>query len=78
MTTHCVYLLGAKFNPQEMFLILWAFAKVQQCDDRLFGMVAREWTRQMNAGVVRIVREGGGFEGAWAKTKLKVVGGSLF
>ncbi len=53
-------------NPQEMVLILWAFAKVRWGDNILLGTVARKLIRQTHIRVVGVVGGGGagGFSGA--------------
>ncbi len=64
-------------HPQEMALILWAFAKVQWGDNGLFGMVARELMWQTNTGVVGVVGGGGELLGGIGKDPMESCGGVL-
>ncbi len=67
--THIAFVsLCMKFSPQEIASILWAFTKVQQEDDGLFGTVARELMRQTQAVVVGVI--GGGSRSYFAISKI--------
>ncbi len=61
----------AQFNLQEMALILWAFAKVQQGDNVLFGMVAKELMRQTKTRVMGVVGGGGGLLGGMGEESME-------
>jgi hypothetical protein len=61
----------AQFDPQEMATILWAFSKVQRGEDVLFGTVARELMKQMNAGVVGVVGGDGGLLGGMGRDSME-------